>query len=113
MVEIQFFYKTDTLQIEAVYGDSTTNSSVFKDTNVYTEINVVDPPYSVTRNHKVILNAEGEVIDTEESANPVQPPPWVNPNQNLIDELRNLWLTLTPTQKRLLLRRALLKLLAG
>jgi len=75
MVEIQFFYRKDTLQIDAVFRDCTTTSTVFKDTNVYAEVNVTDPPYEVTRDHKVILDAEGNVIDTGPSPNPVQPTP--------------------------------------
>jgi len=75
VVSYQFFFKKDTLQIDAVYRDCKTTSTVFKDTNVYAEVNVTDPPYEVTRDHKVILDAEGNVIDTEPSPNPVQPTP--------------------------------------
>jgi len=72
-MEYQFFYRLDTLQIDAVYRDCKTNSTVFKDTNVYAEVNVVNPPYAVTRNHKVVLDAEGNVIGTEPTPNPAQP----------------------------------------
>jgi len=74
-MKYQFFYRLDTLQIDAVYRDCTTESTVFKDTSVYAEVNVTDPPYEVTRNHKVILDEEGNVVDTEPSPNPVQPMP--------------------------------------
>lgn len=73
MVETQFFYRKDTKQIDAVYRDCTTTSAVFKDPATYMEVNVVDPPYEVTRDHKVVLDADGNVIDTEPSPNPVQP----------------------------------------
>jgi len=75
MVEFQFFYRLNTLQIDAVYRDCTTESTVFKNPAVYVEVNVIDPPYEVTRDHKVILDAEGNVTGTESSPNPVQPTP--------------------------------------
>lgn len=75
MVQTQFFYRKDTLQICAVYQDCTTESTVFKDPAKYVEINVVDPPYPVTRDHRVVLDAKGDVAGTEPSVNPVQPKP--------------------------------------
>lgn len=73
MTELQYFYRKDTLQIDAVYKDAETESSKYKDADVYVEVNVVDPGYAVTRDHKVILDAEGAVVGTEASVNPVQP----------------------------------------
>jgi len=83
VVSYQFFFKKDTLQIDAVYRNCKTQSTVFKDPATYMEVNVVDPPYEVTRNHKVILDAAGNVIGTEPSPNPVQPTPTlpVYPNE--------------------------------
>jgi len=75
MVQIQFFYRLDTLQIDAVFRDCTTESTVFKDTDVYAEVNVTDPPYEVTRDHKVVLDAAGRVVDTTPNPNPIQPTP--------------------------------------
>jgi len=73
MAQYQFFYRLDTHQIDAVYIECKTQSTLFKDTSVYAEVNVVNPPYEVTRNHKVMLDAEGNVVGTEPSPNPVQP----------------------------------------
>lgn len=88
MVETQFFYRLDTLQIDAVYLDCKSSSSVFKDSSTYVEVNVADPGYKVTRNHKVVLDAEGHVTGTQGSANPVQPEPVVvllpNPGYGVI-----------------------------
>jgi len=72
-MEFQFFYRRDNQQIDAVYRDCKSNSAVFKDPATYMEVNVTDPPYEVTRDHKVILDTEGNVIGTEPSPNPVQP----------------------------------------
>lgn len=83
MVEIQFFYDKNSLQIMAVYVNVKTGSSVFKDADVYAEVNVEDPPYRVTRDHKVVLDPSGEITGTVASVNPVQPSPtlkeWPNP----------------------------------
>ena len=76
-MEFQYFYRLDTLQIDAVYHDSKTTSSVFKDPAVYVEVNVSDPPYEVSRNHKVVLDGEGQVVDSTPFENPVQPQPTV------------------------------------
>lgn len=70
---IQFFYRIDTLQIDAVYRDCKTSSPVFLDPSTYVEVNVTDPGYVVDRNHKVVLDAGGAVIGTHEFENPVQP----------------------------------------
>jgi len=75
MVVYQFFYRLDPLQIDAVFRDCTTTRTVFQDTHVYAEVNVTDPPYEVTRDHKVVLDEAGNVIGTEPSPNPVQPAP--------------------------------------
>ena len=60
---------------------------MFKDPAVYAEVNVVDPGYVVTRNHKVVLDAEGHVIGTQEFMNPVQPEPAPNPLADLLAAL--------------------------
>lgn len=72
-MEHQFFFRKDTLQIDAVYRNCKTNSTKYKDTSVYTEVNVINPSYEVTRDHKVVLDAGGIVIDTEPNVNPIQP----------------------------------------
>jgi len=87
MVQIQFFYRIDTYQIDALYIDCKSNSTIYKDTNVYVEVNVTDPIYTVSRDHKVILDGEGNVIDTEEFINPTQPTPTPNPHQGALDDL--------------------------
>lgn len=75
MVRIQFFYRRDTLQIDAVYVNCMTQSMVLRDPKKYVEVHVVDPPYEVTRNHRVVLDDEGEVLTTTPHINPVQPEP--------------------------------------
>jgi len=74
MVEIQFFYRSNTGQIVAVYRGCKTRSQVFKDPATYIEVVVKDPAFAVTRNHKVVLDPKEKVIDTEPSLNPVQLP---------------------------------------
>jgi len=73
MVQIQYFYRKDTEQIDAIFRDCQTNSAVWKDVTVYVEVNVEDPPYMVTRDHKVVLAVDGNVIGTVYSPNPFQP----------------------------------------
>lgn len=73
MTEIQFFYRINNLQIDAVYKGNKTNSTVFKDSTIYVEVNVTDPPYEVTRDHKVVLATDGTVMTTTPAVNPVQP----------------------------------------
>ena len=75
MVETQFFYRLDTFQIDAVYRGCKSGSSKFTDGDVYAEVNVVDPSYVVSRDHIVILDPQGVVIDTSPNVNPVQPTP--------------------------------------
>ena len=75
MADTQFFYRKDTLQIDAVFRGCKTESARFKDKATYMEVNVADPPYPVTRDHKVVLDPEGNVVGTEPSPNPVQPTP--------------------------------------
>lgn len=91
MTSYQFFYRLDTLQIDAVFRDCTTGSTVFKDPAIYVEVNVLDPPYEVTRDHKVILDAQGNVVDTEAHANPVRPAPPPefppNPGYGIVQEI--------------------------
>ncbi len=89
-MNIQYFYRKDTLQIDAVFRDCQTNSAVFKDINIYAEVNVENPKYTVSRNHKVQLDAQGSVIGTLESVNPVQPSPPVPPRDygEEIDDLK-------------------------
>lgn len=86
-METQFFYRKDTLQIDAVYIDTITQSTVFKDPNVYVEVNVTDPPYVVSRDHKVVLDAQGNVSGTHEFTNPVQPTPAPDPHVDLLAAL--------------------------
>lgn len=74
MARIQFFYRLDTRQIDAVFKGCRTNSTVFKDANVYGEVNVEDPPYEVTRDRIVVLDG-GQVMGTAPSINPIQPKP--------------------------------------
>lgn len=71
-MKIQFFYRKNTLQIDAVYKNCKTNSTKFKDKTVYTEVNVSDPAYKISRNHKVIIK-KGKIIGTKPSVNPIQP----------------------------------------
>lgn len=111
MTETQFFYRLDTLQIDAVFLNAKTNSRVFKNTGMYVEVNVTDPPYEVTRDHKVLLDGEGEVEGTVLFPNPVQPTLDAHPNQDLIDTLRDRWANLSASQKRELIKRILLRLL--
>lgn len=75
MVKIQFFYRKDTLQIDAVYRDCKTNSVKFNDRDTYVEVNVTNPAYEVSRDHKVVLNKEGKAVGTKPSINPLQPTP--------------------------------------
>jgi len=72
---IQFFYRKDTLQIDAVYRGCLSNSTKYVAGDTYEEVIWINPPFDVTRNHKVLLNAEGEVIDTEAHENLTQPTP--------------------------------------
>lgn len=111
MVLVQLFYRPDTLQIDAVFQECLTTSTKWKDSATYIEVNVTDPPFSVSRNHKVVLDDEGKVVDTEPSANPVQPAPTPNPNKDLIDDLRDRWPAMTPDQKQEVIRRALRRIL--
>lgn len=88
VVKTQFFYRKDTFQIDAVFQNCETQSAIFHDPVVYVEVNVDDPPYSVTRNHKVILE-KGKVVGTEPNVNPLQPKS--EPREDLrkeIDELK-------------------------
>ena len=64
MDRYQFFYEKGTLQIVAVYHGCKTRSQVWKNPATYIEVNVVDPPYTVTRDHKVVLGPEGAVVGT-------------------------------------------------
>ena len=75
MTEYQFFYRTDTLQIDAVYRGCKTESARFKDKATYIEVNVTDPAYEVSRDHKVVLDDDDNVIWTEVQENPLQPTP--------------------------------------
>lgn len=75
MVKTQFFYRLDTFQIDAVYRGCKSSSSLFTDGSVYAEVVVEDPPYVVDRDHLVILDAQGRVVDTSPHVNPVQPSP--------------------------------------
>lgn len=110
-MKIQFFYRIDTLQIDAVFQGCKTNSAKYKDTTKYQEINVKDPLFPITRNHKVILNADEDIIGTEISPNPQQPVPTPNINQDLIDKLRDAWPTLTAAEKAELLRKVAQRIL--
>ena len=99
MTDYQFFYRKDTFQIDAVYRDSKTESMVFKDPATYVEVNVTDPLYVVDRDHKVVLGAEGQVIGTEPSVNPVQPTPAPNPRADLLTALASYGVhSFTPAQ---------------
>jgi len=111
-MKVQFFYRLDTLQIDAVYRDCTTESTVFKDPSVYAEVNVEDPPYEVTRDHKVVLDADGNIVGSEPSPNPVQPTPEPNPHQDLIDLINTSWDTGVP-EKTEALKQAVLRLLGA
>lgn len=66
-----------------------TNSKKFKDANVYAEVNVVNPSYKITRDHKVILGSNGAVIGTEVNLNPLQPTP-KPPTRDLLKEIDEL-----------------------
>lgn len=109
-MKLQFFYRLDTLQIDAVYIDCKTKSKVFKDLDVYVEVNVKDPSYELSRNRKVILDEGGQVVDTEDSVNPVQPTPDPNPNQEIIDWIEADWDKVMPSKTELL-KSAMLRLL--
>ena len=61
----------------------------FKDINVYAEVNINNPSYKVTRDHKVILGFDGNVIATEVSPNPLQPTP-APPVSDMIKEINEL-----------------------
>ena len=89
MAKTQFFYRLDTLQIDAVFRGNKTQSHVFKDPSTYVEVNVKDPPYVVSRNHEVILDDDGNVLDTRPSLNPMQPAPLIDPLKTLIDSLHS------------------------
>lgn len=71
-MEVQYFYRKDTLQIDAVNVDCKTNSSKFKDMEIYVEVNEFNPPYMLSRDHKVVL-ASDVVIDTVYNLNPKVP----------------------------------------
>lgn len=98
-MKYQFFYRLDTLQIDAVLRDCKTTSSVFKDPATYMEVNVTDPPYKVTRDRKVVLDAGGTVIGTHEFTNPVQPTPAPDPRAILLAALDSYGVhSFTPAQ---------------
>lgn len=87
-MEVQFFYRKDSKQIDAVFRDCKTNSAVFKDQNkdqnIYAEVNVTDSTYIIGRDYKVVLQ-DSEVINTVPSVNPIQPVHEPNPYQDCID----------------------------
>lgn len=104
MTEYQFFYRRDSLQIDAVYRDCKTHSAKFKDVATYVEVNVTDPPFEVTRDHKVVLDAGGNVVGTEPSPNPIQPeatPPVVPERMDLRSPDGTIWTISVDNQGRI------------
>lgn len=91
MVKIQFFYRKDTLQIDAVFRNSKTNSTIFKDKTKYVEVNMKTPLYPLSRNHKVKLDPKGKVTGTISHMNPIQPTPSPNPNKEMADLIDEAW----------------------
>ena len=75
MIETQFFFRKDSLQIDAVYRGCKTQSAKWKDPATYIEVVVQDPKYVVSRNYKVVLDAGGHVLRTTQHQNPAQPSP--------------------------------------
>lgn len=99
MVSYQLFYRKDTHQIDAVFRDCKTSSAIFRDQDTYTEVNVETPAYAVSRNHKVVLDNEGLVVDTTPSLNPVQPTPMPDPLADLLASLNSYGVhSYTPAQ---------------
>lgn len=97
-MKLQFFYRKDTLQVDAVFRNSKTASPVFKDKAKYVEVNVKDPTYEVSRNHKVKLDPKGKVIDTIPHMNPIQPEIPPDPNKTMADLIDSAWTTGMPNK---------------
>lgn len=79
-MKIQYFYRKNNQQIDAVYKNCTTKSTKYTEGTMYTKVTVIDPQYEITRNNKVILDDKGVVIGTIPNVNSSQPVP--NPIKN-------------------------------
>ena len=90
-------YTTNTRQIE--HHESCSNvppNGLSFDPTTHTEARLVDPDFDISRDHTVLLDAQGQVIATTPSPNPVQP---VDPDAEFrlyVQDMLAHW-TLEPT----------------
>lgn len=94
-----FLYDKDTLQIEQVISNSFTMPTVTEsyDEATLVKVEVVDPLYQISRDHKVMLEA-GEVVNSEPSLNPIQPSP-LEPRGDLVAEIDEIKVKLFGTKE--------------
>ena len=86
------FYDKETLQIEQYISSSsimpTPASLSAYNPDKHNMVELIDPPFKISRDHKVALK-EGKIVDTASNPNPKQPPP-PEPHRNLATEIEKL-----------------------